>query len=178
MGINDFKNVTDSLNIYPNELGAVMLDFEPVNEQIIPEEWCYYTSKQDLWWVKGWVGSSAHLTLKYGFLKKAYELKDQINALIGDIALPHVEIEDATVFAQPDADYVVIILRLLEDPTLLELNRRLSYLPHIDTFTPWLPHVTMAYVKAEYARQCMYLVTDQMSGRILAPKGLNLGENH
>lgn len=175
--INDYQNITEKLGIYPSELGCVMLDFEPITDDIIPPEWEYYSPKQESWWVKGVVSHRAHLTLKYGLLQMAYELKDEINALIGDLSLPKATVIGAMEFRQPSDPYSTIVLKIDENPELVEFNRRLSYLPHIDTFTPWVPHVTIAYVHTENAQASIELVNKTLYGRTLIPKGLNFGED-
>lgn len=174
--IHDFKNVTDSLGVYPNELGVVMLDFEPIEDIGIPEEWKYYTSDPDEWWVKGWVGDRAHVSLKYGLLDSPTEIKNEIEALIGELSLPKVTAIDVTAFHGPTAPYAAIVLKVEVTPELLEFHRRLSYLPHIDTFTPWVPHVTMVYVRSENATQAESFVRNVLLGRTLVPTGINLGE--
>jgi hypothetical protein len=174
--ISEFKTVTDSLGIFPDELGVVMLDFEAINNPGMPNEWFYYSSDAETWWTKGWVGGMAHLTLKYGFLKPASELKNEIGALVKGLTLPTVDVAEATSFQTPGAPYSAVVLKLAEDEKLLEFHRRLSYLPHIDTFTPWVPHVTLAYVHADKASQAVALASKTMVGRRLIPRGLNLGE--
>ena len=175
--IHEFKQVTEALGIYPNELGAVMLDFDPINDQIMPGEWEYYSPNQEEWWIKGWVGHKAHLTLRHGLLKKGYELADEIAYLTKDLQFPSVNVIDATHFIDPGSPYAAIVLKVAENPLLMELHRRLSYLPHIDTYTPWVPHVTVAYVHADHALQAALRVNKVLYGRVLNPRRLNLGED-
>ena len=177
--IHEFIHVTDKLGVFPTELGAVMLDFEPIDNltAIIPEEWLYYSPNQEQWWIKGWVANKAHLTLKYGLLQKAYELKDEIAKLTEDLSLPQVRVAYATTFQDPGKPYVAVVLALEDDPKLLEFHRRLSYLPHVDTFTPWVPHVTVAYVKREYADLAVALSNHVFIGQTLIPTRINLGED-
>lgn len=175
--VYDYKEVTDKLGIYPSELGCVMLDFEPITDDVIPAEWEYYSPKQEFWWVKGVVSDRAHLTLKYGLLQKAYELEAEINVLVGDLSLPKAMVVGAMEFRQPNDPYSAIVLKIDENPELIEFTRRLSYLPHIDTFTPWVPHVTMAYVHTEHASAAIELVNSAFYGRILIPRALNLGKD-
>lgn len=174
--IHDFKSVTDGLDIYPNELGAVMLDFEPVEDNIIPPEWEYYSPNQDDWWIKGWVGDRAHLTLKYGLLQQADEWSAEIKALLSGLDNPQVTVSGATNFQEPRNPYSAVVLTVEDSPDLMEFHRRLSYLPHVDTYTPWVPHITMAYVLKNYAEQATTMVNEQMRGRKLISTGINLGE--
>lgn len=175
--IHDFKSITDGLNVYPNELGVVMLDFEPVEDNIIPSEWEYYSPDQEGWWIKGWVGDRAHLTLKYGLLQQAWELSTEIKTLLSGLELPQVEVSGTTSFYDPGNPYAAIVLTLKDSLELMEFHRRLSYLPHIDTYTPWVPHVTMAYVFKKFANQAVSTINKQMLGRKLIPTELNLGES-
>lgn len=174
--INEFKKVTDSLGIFPDELGVVMLDFEAIEDPGFLKEWFYYSSDAETWWTKGWVGGMAHLTLKYGFLKPASELKTEIDILLNGLPLPFVDVASVTHFQTPGAPYAAIVLKLADDENLLEFHRRLSYLPHVDTFTPWVPHVTLAYVHPDNAIDAEELVNQFMLGRRLIPRALNLGE--
>lgn len=175
--IHDFKNVTDRLGIYPNELGAVLLDFESLGEKILPEEWLYYSPDQDEWWVKGWVGDRAHVTLRYGLLDQGVDLKNEIEELLSGLPLPSVDVMDTTSFGDPEGPYAAIVLRVTNTPELMEFYRRLSYLPHVDTFTPWVPHVTVAYVKRENADLAIALSNHVFTGQTLIPTRINLGED-
>lgn len=174
--IHDFKKVTDSLGIYPGELGVIMLDFTPLDNPGIPKEWEYNSSDPEKWWVKGFVGQNAHMSLLYGLLQPAAELSDQINTLLEGLPLPQVETVEATDFTQSGDLYSAIVLKVKVSSELMEFHRRLSYLPHVDTFTPWVPHVTVAYVNAQNVEDTVALVKENLVGKTLMPVGLNLGD--
>ena len=175
--IHDFKSVTDRLDIYPNELGAVLLDFESLGEKIFAEEWMYYSPNQEEWWIKGWVGDRAHVTLRYGLLDQGVDLKNEIEDLLRDLPLPSVKAINTKIFGDPEGPYAAIVLEVFQTPELMEFHRRLSYLPHVDTFTPWVPHVTVAYVKREYADLAVALSNHVFIGQTLIPTRINLGED-
>lgn len=174
--IYDFKDVTDSLEVFPAELGVVMLDCSPVENPGIPKEWEFNSSDPEKWWVKGFVGDGAHVSLLYGLLVPASEWSNQIETLVGDLPLPTVTLMEATSFAQPGDLYAAVVMKAVITPELMEFHRRLAYLPHVDTFTPWVPHVTIAYVDAHYVLEAVDMVNKTLSGRILMPVGLNLGD--
>lgn len=119
---------------------------------LIPRD--YIFSNDWRTWIAGPVGeNAAHVTVKYGLLTPSYERKEVINELIGwpreDFA---VQVVDVEVFPSTfdDLPYGCVVLRLGGDE-LLEMNAALSTLPHVDSFTSYKPHITLAYVSPEMA---------------------------
>lgn len=145
-------------------LGFVGLTFDPlpVREEldkqrcgvrIVESDYVYASEGDYRSWVAGPVAeTSAHVTAKYGFITPSHERKDVINELIGWPREVSVEVVDVEVFPSPydDLPYGCLVARLGGDE-LHEMNAALSTLPHVDSFTTYKPHLTLAYLRPEVA---------------------------
>lgn len=173
----DFKDVHDALGIDTSDLGCVMLDFQPIEYNPLPDEWLY--SSEEKFWVKGWMGNKLHVTLLYGILKDTHKWAEYVILRLLADWVPEVAIPfDVIQFpSYSDENYVCIAAELKVTENLQEANRRLSYLPHIDTFSPYRPHVTLAYVRAEFAEESMGILKAFMDGRVFHPTYVNLGSD-
>ena len=178
---HDHANIHEELGLEIGELGAVMLDLQPfTDKRLLPSSFLYESPSPDRWWIKGWVSDKPHLTLKYGLLRPAEEWADYVNQVLQGWTPESVKILDVSSFESPypDEDYACIILAIQNSENLQDAYARLSYLPHVDTFTPFRPHVTLAYVKKE----CEVDAVNMLRGwffalREIEPMGLNLGSD-
>lgn len=160
------------------KLGCVMLDVEPLPvKQWLPAKWAYYSTNPGLKHVQGY-DAVGHITLKFGLLSNANFIKPQIDAVLEGWApaeMIRIKSIDAFDSTHPDEPYKCIIARLEQDH-LREANRRLSFLPHIDTF-PYDPHFTLGYVRDGYHTPAMDICRAELTanGMELLPTGLNYG---
>lgn len=147
-------------DIWTNELGAVMLPikdvalFEGGRENFLEPDDLYTSPDPNNFWVKGDVTHKAHVTLLYGLLAKAYEIQEVVDAALEGWTRPlYFEEAEIDIFDSPKPDtepYKCIVARV-NSPELIEAHQRLSFLPHINTYPEYKPHITLAYVKEEKA---------------------------
>jgi len=177
----DYKELLAKHNVDPGKMGCVMLDTKPVPladflEDEWMREWEYVSDDPDKKWVKGFNTDEQHITLKYGLLANANTIKDDVDALLDDINFfeSDMYIDHVSYFDQSD-DYKCIIGHVMGDGELERANARLSYLPHIDTFVTYRPHVTLGYVKSEYLHQAISALSLHLYHYRLLPTGINYG---
>jgi len=151
---HQFKQVYEWLGLNLNTLGCVMLDLEPLsNMYSIEFEGAgialYYAKNKERFWIDGWVANKTpHITLLYGLLEAAKNYEKHIEAVLGGWKLEAVKIADIGFFDSPypDEPYWCLVAHIETTPELLEGHRRLEFLPHINTFTSYRPHMTIAYI--------------------------------
>jgi 2'-5' RNA ligase len=72
-----------------------------------------------------------------------------------------------------DENYAAIVAEV-EDQHLEEAHQRLSYLPHVNTFAQYRPHMTLCYVRLETAQKWMD-VLNEAQFHIYVTEGLDYG---
>lgn len=125
-----------------------MLDLEPIDFYVNPE-FLYVSNNKSRFWIKGNVSDKPHVTLLYGLLQLAEQYKPLAEEVLKDWDLQNVEISNVDYFESPyeDEPYYCMVGKVAQTPKLLEGHQRLSFLPHINTFSEYTPHVTLAYIK-------------------------------
>lgn len=161
--IYDLPNLLDRLsddNIWTNELGAVMLPIKDValfdngRENFLEPDDLYTSPDPKNFWVKGDVTHKAHVTLLYGLLAKAYEIEDTVDAALEGWNRPwRFEEAEIDIFdsPKPETEPYKCIVAKVNSPELIEAHQRLSFIPHINTYPEYKPHITLAYVKEDKA---------------------------
>lgn len=150
---HDFKEVYEREGIDLTKLGCVMLDTQPLRKPAmydfeIPEAF-YKSPNPDMFWIDGYVADKTpHVSLLYGLMTPAYEQPENIEAVMEGWSMPEVTIKEFGYFpsTMKEEPYFCIIGHVEVTPKLLEAHHRLSFLPHINTFAGYKPHVTVAYV--------------------------------
>ena len=181
-----------SIGVDVKTLGFVGLTFDPlpVREQLDMQAWGVRIIESDYVhapegdyrsWVAGPVAeASAHVTAKYGLLTPSFERKEIINDLIGWPREVSVEVIDIEVFPSPypDLPYGCLVARLGGD-ALREMNAALSVLPHVDSFSTYKPHLTLAYLEPEVATYAgIPEARSWLLGKSLTVTGIDYGKNY
>lgn len=171
----------EMLGIDTGRLGCIMLDTYPLTvSDIIPESDLY--EQQDAEdYLKGYVSEKEpHVTLLYGLMRSGQELKYHVDTVLKDWSAEFVTIDEVSFFYGKDDDgtqFITIIALVKTDPNLVEGNARLRFLPHVDTFPEYHPHITLAYVKSsspweDYIKK----LDERFAGGTVAVTGLNYGD--
>lgn len=175
-----FEDVYKGLQIDLDELGCIMLNVEPVRGINIDKDWLYYTKDTKKFWIDGYVFDKvAHLTLLYGLLDSGHNWEKHVETVLKEWKMDTVEVESIGYFDSPykEEEYYCIVAHIKVTDELMEGHQRLEFLPHINTFNGYKPHVTLAYVKKdEQIRDSVIAMFNNMIGYKLPVKSLNLGD--
>ena len=187
---HQFEEVYKWLGINLDKLGCVMLDLEPLSNMysIVAdggEISLYYAKNRDRFWIDGWVVDKVpHITLLYGLLEEGKNFEPHINKVLEGWELDEVEIESIGYFDSPypDEPYYCIVAHIKVTDELLQGHQRLEFLPHINTFTSYKPHMTIAYIDKNqgeiYRDTTIQYFNDLWAGKKLkVKKEINLGGN-
>lgn len=175
-----FPQVYQQLGIDVGNLGCIMLDTEPLTvNDVIPESELYSSDEHQ--YVDGIVSETVpHVTLLYGLLSSGPLMMPHVDQVLSGWTPEDLTIESVSSFPSHDPAelYVCIIAKLTVTPNLIEGNGRLRFLPHIDTFIQYTPHITLAYVKAddEAVNQAVYALNERFAGKQVKVTGINYGD--
>jgi 2'-5' RNA ligase len=186
---HQFKEVYEWLGIKVADLGCVMLDVAPVlfksNEvrEVFEDigNYFYKSENNDRFWIDGFVAQKTpHATLLYGLLQPAENYKRHIDRVLEDWKAEPLKIKEIGFFESPyeDDPYYCIVAHLEVTKNLKEGNDRLQFLPHINTFAGYKPHITIAYIeKDDTYRDEIITSLKFLEGKELEVTGVNLGGN-
>lgn len=93
------------------------------------------------------------MTLRYGLLPQVR--RQHVDAVLAGAEIPAVlYVNDIEVFDSPyeDEPYDCIVARVAA-PGLEELHQRLGFLPNLNTFPTYKPHVTLAYTRQGWYKE-------------------------
>ena len=178
-----FLPVYEDLGIEIGELGCVMLDTEPLPERIndlISEDDLYYSD--NLKYVQGFVGAETpHATLLFGLLPGVR--KQHVDAVLDGWWSKYVYIYDVGYFESvyEGEEYYCIVANIDSGrrypDSLMDAHRRLSFLPHVNTFPTYSAHLTIAYIKKDcrLLQETLDKLNSCLKGYCLDAKGINYG---
>lgn len=185
---HNFEDIYKKLNINLDILGCVMLDVEPLDNMYSIEVdgagiALYYAKNKERKWIDGWVvGKVAHITLLYGLLENAHNLEKEVSTVLEGWDMDTVEIDHIGYFDSPyeDEPYYFLVAHIKVTDELMEGHQRLEFLPHINTFTGYKPHMTICYLNKnqgeEYRDNMIKHFNTIWAGRKLKVKSeINLG---
>jgi 2'-5' RNA ligase len=181
-----FKEVYEDLGISLSKLGVVMIDIDSgdlasrIREIVSPED--LYTSDEPTDHFTGVLGGEPHVTLVYGLLRTGTEMQKHIKRVLEDgSAVPKaIAIEEVGYFEsrKPDEHYYCIVAHLKVTPELAECNERLKFLPHLNTFPGYEPHMTLCYIRKdeELRDSVVSYLSAILKGSTFPTGELNLGD--
>lgn len=180
---NTFPKVYEALDIDLGKLGCVMLDVAPPAIEL-PKEYSdalHASQNESRGWINGYTFAEVpHATLLYGLMKPASEWQEHVDAVLEGWECPAVRVDHVGFFNSPyeDEPYYCLIAHLEVSPELVEGNKRLQLLPHINTYLEYRPHVTIAYIKKdEVIRNSMIrFFQAKLKGRMLKVTAVNYGK--
>ena len=179
---SDFKHVYEDLGFKTSNLGCVMLDTEPLFiSDIIHISELYYSDSPDHKYVAGIVSESVpHVTLLYGLMRTGPEMRKHIDEVMAGWGAEELEIDDVGYFeSTTDGEpYYCIVAHIKLTENLLEAHGRLSFLPHVNTFIYYRPHITLAYIRRneESRDDIIRILKKRFKGKMVKPTGVNYGE--
>lgn len=147
----DYPDLYEGTGVNPNELGCIMLDVEPMEVlKHIPAELhddlVQATTRHDH--AMGAVAETEpHVTLLYGLLENGNVWKDKVDAVLDGWSIGTVKIAEVGYFDTSDS--YAVIAHVETTPELVDGHERLTLLPHIQTFSEYKPHITLAYVNKD-----------------------------
>ena len=188
MNSHNFEEVYSWLGIDLNKLGCVMIDIQPLDNMYSIEfkgagVALYKSINPARFWIDGWIANKvAHLTLLYGLLASANNIRPHVDKVLEGWKLDEVEIDHIGYFDSPypDEPYYCLIAHIKPTGALLEGHQRLEFLPHVNTFMGYKPHMTIAYINKEQGEAYRDRLIEQFNtlwaGKKLKTKNLNYGK--
>lgn len=183
--IHEYEGLMGRLELNVNTLGCVMLPVEPFDifgegrDALLDTKDLYASNDPTKSWVQGDVSKNAHITLLYGLITPAYLQKENVDEVLATWDRPEfLAPESITFFPSSDKnepDYAAIVVTV-EDQHLDEAHARLSYLPHVNTFPDYRPHLTLAYVRLDRAQHWMDTLTNAQF-HLYVKEGLDYGSD-
>lgn len=182
----DFPGLHEDLGVDSDKLGCIMLDLQTFDVLKHVEggqaDLVQATKPEDH--VMGAVAESeAHVTLLFGLLQNGNTMKAQVDKVLAGWRCDSVVLSEVTSFSvPPEAEAVPIVANIqawdLSGDTLQEANKRLSLLPHVNTFGNYNPHVTIAYVKndPDVVQKWTKALNQVIPGMRLSSTGINYGD--
>lgn len=147
----DIPDLYDGTGVDPSDLGCIMLDVETLDIlKHVPDalhgDLVEATTRHDH--TMGAVAETeAHVTLLYGLLENGNTWKDKVDAVLEGWKLDQVQIDEVGYFDTSDS--YAIVAHVETTPELIDGHERLTLLPHIQTFSEYKPHITLAYVNKD-----------------------------
>ncbi len=175
----DVPGLYDDLGIDPNDLGCIMLDTKPiaVMKHVDGGEDDLVDASEPGDHVMGAVGEvEPHVTLLYGLLENGNKWKDKVDAVLDGWSMQTLKIESVGSFETSDA--YAIVAHVAKTDALVDGHERLTLLPHIQTFSEYKPHITLAYVKPDVkiADKWVKALDSKLAGTRVGTLGINYGD--
>jgi HK97 family phage portal protein len=177
VSINDFPGLLDDVDMVPDDPGCIMLDTEalPVLKHVEgADDDLVDSTDMDHSPVPG--EDVPHITLLYGLLENGNIWKDKVDTVLKDWKPGGITI--AKVGAFDLGESYAIVAHIKKTPELVDGHERLTLLPHIQTYSEYLPHLTLAYVQHDQAVADKWVkaLGKQYNGKTIKAKGINYGD--
>lgn len=168
------KDYEDILtDIVPDDLGCIMVNTKPISilkhinnpdVDLMPD--IEYGN------VPGEM--APHVTLLYGLLENGHVWKDKVNELLKDWQLDEIIIDKVDYFDLGDSKVIIGKVKLTDE--LLDGHNRLTLLPHVNTFSEYIPHISLAYIKSTADVNKWIDALSIYNGVSVKTTGLNYGD--
>ncbi len=171
----DIPTLYDGLGIDFDKLGCIML-----NTTKIPVAQYIKDAGDDM--VENDRGSSLpgetepHVTLLFGLLQNGNVWKEKVDSVLETWGCKTVTINRVSFFDLGDSYAIVGIVNKSEE--IVDGHERLTLLPHINTFSEYIPHITLAYVKHddEIRDKWVFSLNKRYEGQMVQTRGINYGD--
>jgi len=172
----DFPELYDDMEIDTDNLGCIMLDLKPmkVMEHMQGHEDELFANPK---WDQGAVPAETvpHVTLLYGLLENGNTWKNKVDALLKGWNVNSVKINHVGYFDTPDS--YAVVAHLEKTSELVDGHERLTLLPHVNTFSEYMPHMTLAYVKkTANVNNWVSTLNKEYAGKTVDAVGINYGD--
>lgn len=116
-----------------------------------------------------------HATLLYGLLNNGNTWKKKVDEVLKGWKIDKVTIENVSFFDLGESKAVVGLLKVTDE--LRDGHERLTLLPHVNTFSEYHPHITLAYIKPDAdVDKWVKALGKKYNGQVIATKDLNYGD--
>lgn len=185
----DYPAIYERIGMRLGHFGCIMLDVAPVPvSEILGDpgdwqygDWFYHSHADALRYVRGPVAEdTAHCTLLYGLTpddNAGINQRESVDELLAGLDLSSVTVDHVGHFpGQMGEPYSCVVAHLdTFGGDLREANRRLRFLPHIDTYPEYRAHVTLAYVHEQHTDHAVATLDAALRGKKLNATGINYG---
>lgn len=178
---NDFPGLYEGM-VNTDDLGCIMLDvqtFDITKHVEGADQDLYVNAANPDSHSQGAVAETeAHITLLYGLLENGNTIKAKVDQVLNGWSIDSVTIDDVSSFpVAADAPSVPIIANLWSS-NIEDAHDRLSLLPHVNTFSRYNPHITLAYVKndPDTVQKWVVALRTALAGMRLNTIGINYGD--
>ncbi len=174
----DIPDLYDDIDIDVENLGCIMINTEkiPVLQYIKDGEKDLVEATDRHDHTMGAVSEvEPHATLLYGLLENGNKWKNKVDKLLEGWELPVVKIEKVDYFDLPES--YAVIAKLEKTDELVDGHERLTLLPHINTFSEYSPHITLAYINKEAdINKWVEILGKKYNSQIVATTSINYGD--
>jgi len=166
---NDYPNLYDDLGIDPSDLGCIMMDCEGLPVMDVMKG-----SEDDLD-PEDTVPDQTHVTLLYGLLENGNKWKDKVDTLLKGWNMDSIQLDHVDSFDL--GEKYAVVAHVTKTSELIDGHERLTLLPHIQTYSEYKPHVTLAYVKHDKKTVDKWVdeLSKEYNGKVIKTVGINYG---
>jgi len=174
----DYPTLYEGTDINPDDLGCIMVDTEKLDIKKFVEnaddDLVEATTRHEH--AMGAVAEvEPHITLLYGLLENGNVWKDKVDQVLSGWELKTATIERVDYFETPDS--YAVVAHIEKTPELVDGHERLTLLPHIQTFSGYKPHMTLAYINKEAdVKKWVKALGAEYNGKKIKVSGINYGD--
>lgn len=173
----DYPKLYDGTNVDPDDLGCIMANLEPLKVlELVEDGEADLVEKTKNDWSPLPAEDEPHVTLLYGLLENGNKWKDKVDTVLDGWNMKQVKITEVDYFDLQDS--IAIVAHVEKSPELVDGHERLTLLPHIQTFSEYQPHMTLAYIQRDnkLIDKWVEALGNAYNGKVVKYKGLNYGD--